>query len=108
MEPPSMVSRWSMQRSAVLLPEPEAPMIATTSPGLISSDMPRRTSLSPNLLRTSCSLTIADIEFPFHGPAPARERIAQAEVEEPNQRENQERLEQRVVDDLAGAGQLDK
>jgi hypothetical protein len=38
------------QRSSVLLPEPLAPMIATTSPGRACSDTPRSTSRSPKRL----------------------------------------------------------
>src|SRR3546814_258766 len=105
-DPPLMISRWSRQRSAVLLPEPLWLMMATTSPLWMSNDTPLRTSLSPNFLCTSCTLTIADIQFPFHGPGPARQRVAQAKIQQADQREDQERLEQRIVDDLAGARQF--
>ena len=38
-----------MQRSSVLLPEPERPMMATTSPLAISSETPFSTSFAPKL-----------------------------------------------------------
>jgi len=40
-----------MQRRSVDLPEPEAPMMVTTSPDMTSKSMSRRTTWSPNDLR---------------------------------------------------------
>ena len=45
--PPDGVSRKLMQRSMVDLPEPEPPMIATTSPSQALSDTPFSTSSVP-------------------------------------------------------------
>src|SRR5574344_2277064 len=53
MWPLSMVSRWFRQRKKVLLPEPEGPITATTSPRATESDTPRSTSCVPKRLRTS-------------------------------------------------------
>ena len=53
-----------MQRSSVLLPEPERPMMATTSPLAISSETPFSTSFAPKLFLTSRMLT-SDIELAF-------------------------------------------
>src|SRR5690606_4447646 len=47
MEPPSMISRWFRQRRNVLLPEPEGPIMATTSPLRRVSETPSSTRLSP-------------------------------------------------------------
>src|SRR5471032_832616 len=106
--PRSMVSRRSIQRSAVLFPEPLAPITAIISPLATSSDTPLSTWFEPKLLYTSPSLTIADIELFLHRLAPARERITQHEIEDPDQSEHEERLKNRVVDDLARASQFDE
>ena len=45
--PASGVSSRLMQRSRVDLPEPEAPMMVTTSPGMTSKSTPRRTWFAP-------------------------------------------------------------
>ncbi len=45
------VSSRLMQRRSVDLPEPEAPMMHTTSLGKVSKSMSMRTSLSPNRFR---------------------------------------------------------
>src|SRR5574344_886404 len=45
MRPLSMVSRWFRQRKKVLLPEPDGPMMATTSPRANSRLMPRSTGV---------------------------------------------------------------
>ena len=39
-----------MQRSSVVLPEPEGPTMATTSPRATSIETPHSTSSAPNLL----------------------------------------------------------
>ena len=56
--PASGVSSRLMQRKSVDLPEPEAPMIVTTWPGMTSRLMSRRTSRSPKLLRRPSIRTI--------------------------------------------------
>ncbi|STV37692.1 Uncharacterised protein [Klebsiella pneumoniae] len=48
--PSLTVSRAFMQRRKVLFPEPDGPMMHTTSCGLISQLMPRSTWLSPKRL----------------------------------------------------------
>src|SRR3954467_913682 len=97
MRPLSMTSSRSRQRSAVLLPEPLAPISATISPGPTSKDTPRSTWFEPKLLWTSCRLTMvdtsADIQSVLHGLAPARQRVAEAEIQGPDQAEHQEGLE---------------
>ena len=50
MRPEFGCSRKLMQRSIVLLPEPDEPMTLITSPALAFSDTPLRTSLSPYCL----------------------------------------------------------
>ena len=49
-EPVSAVSRKFRQRSSVVLPEPEEPMIASASPSARSKEMPRSTLVAPKLL----------------------------------------------------------
>ena len=48
-----IVSSPLMQRSSVLLPEPERPIIATTSPFSTSSETPLSTSSGPKSFSTS-------------------------------------------------------
>src|SRR3546814_5298191 len=50
MLPSSMVSRWIRQRRKVLLPEPDGPMTATTSPLRKVSDTWSSTRAGPNAL----------------------------------------------------------
>jgi NADH:ubiquinone oxidoreductase subunit H len=50
MVPLSITSSRSMQRSAVLLPEPLAPMIAIISPLATSNETPFKTWFEPKLL----------------------------------------------------------
>src|SRR6478736_8768248 len=106
--PLSMVSSALIQRSAVDLPEPEAPITAITSLAPISKLTPFRTFTAPKLLCTLLRLTTADIEFPFKAAAPGRERVADGEVEGGDDDEHRERLKDRVVDKLAGLGELDE
>ena len=47
MEPPSMVSRNVAQRRSVDLPEPDGPMMLTTSPFSTDREMSFRTSFMP-------------------------------------------------------------
>src|SRR5690349_9492131 len=99
-EPSWIVSSRLMQRSAVLLPEPDWPISATTSPALISKETPFSTSSAPKRLTTLVSLTATDIELPLERAAPDRQRVADSEIEKRCDTEDQEGLEQGVVDDL--------
>src|SRR4029078_13630880 len=96
-----------MQRSSVLLPEPERPMIATTSPLATSSDTPFSTSFAPKLFLTSRMLT-SDIEASFDFLRPPGQRETQAEIDQRDQRVDQERPEGGIVEHGAGLGQFDK
>ncbi len=71
--PPSITSNRSMQRSAVLLPEPLRPMIAVTSPRPTSNDTPSSTFSGPKLLRTSRRLTTV---LPAAAAMAARARLS--------------------------------
>jgi hypothetical protein len=55
--PLSAVSNPARIRSAVVLPQPEGPSSATSSPGAMSSDSPSSARTVPNDRRTSCMLT---------------------------------------------------
>src|SRR5882757_1180512 len=96
-----------MQRSSVLLPEPLRPMMATTCPVSTLSDTPFRTSTGPKRLCTS-SMTTAGMHCPFKVAAETRKRKADQEIDRRHGREDLERPECRVVDQLAGARQLDE
>ncbi len=65
-------SRPFMQRSSVLLPEPEAPMMQTTSRRATWHDTPCSTSLSPKLSRKS----LISIMFARHLFAPVGVRAS--------------------------------
>src|SRR5450830_47811 len=69
MLPRWMVSRWIRQRRKVLLPDPEGPMTASTSPLSTSSETPLSTSTGPKRLCTSTAriigLFIIDSVFLF-------------------------------------------
>ena len=56
--PLSMVSSLFRQRSSVLLPPPEGPMTATTSPSLTSKSMPFKTSNLLNFFQIFCALIL--------------------------------------------------
>src|SRR5258707_14199123 len=96
-----------MQRSSVLLPDPERPMIATTSPFCTSSETPLSTSLGPKLFLTSWMLT-SDIEATLELLGGPGQREAQAEIDHRDQRVDQEGAERRVVEHGAGLGQFDE
>src|SRR5450830_741830 len=108
MWPLSTVSRRSMQRKAVLLPEPLWPMMATTEPFRTVNDTPSSTRVLPKHLEMLSISTMGDMEFPLEAAAQHRQRIAQDEIERGNDHEDDEGLEGGVVDDLTGTGQLDK
>src|SRR5579871_3083166 len=46
-EPVSAISKPATMRSAVVLPQPDGPSSATSSPGAISRDMPSRALVAP-------------------------------------------------------------
>src|SRR3954471_6671813 len=96
-----------MQRSRVLLPEPERPMMATTSPLAMSSETPFSTSFAPKLFLTSRMLT-SDIESALDFFRPPGQRETQAEIDQRDQRIDHEGTERRVVEHGAGFGQLDE
>src|SRR4051812_25314054 len=121
--PLSMVSKRSMQRRAVLLPEPLRPMRTRTSPRLTSKLTPLSTLSAPKLLCTferpttdeAVSVLVilcmsGSLKFDASRAAPcfqsvteARERIAEGEVDDGDDGVDQKGLEQGVVDDLARA-----
>src|SRR3954451_2115762 len=96
-----------MQRSSVLLPEPERPMMATTSPLATSRETPFSTSLAPKLFLTSRILT-SDIESAFDLLGAPGQRETQAEIDQRDQRVDHEGAEGRVVEHGTGLGQFDK
>eukprot|EP01022_Parablepharisma_sp_SALTPOND_P000591 TRINITY_DN1031_c0_g5_i1.p1 TRINITY_DN1031_c0_g5~~TRINITY_DN1031_c0_g5_i1.p1 ORF type:complete len:1047 (+),score=351.32 TRINITY_DN1031_c0_g5_i1:737-3877(+) len=105
MLPPSMLSSPLMQRSMVLLPEPERPMMATTWPRSTDSEIPFRTWLLPKRL-VMLSISTMGMQFPLKGEADARQRIAEYEVDAGHDGEDQEGLEGRIADQLARLGQF--
>src|SRR5260221_6795716 len=107
MTPLSGVSSPLMQRKSVLLPEPLAPMIATTSPASISSVTSCRTWCVPKALEMAFNAKIG-IDAPFEGLGQQRQRPAEDEIEQRDDRINDHRFEGRVGHQLAGAGQLDE
>src|SRR5476651_2141280 len=115
MVPAWMVSSPAMQRSSVLLPEPLRPTIATVWPRFTSKPTLSSTRNGPNSLTRSATRTTdslvpsaAGMGFPLEVAAGQRQRIAQREVDGGDGAEDGERLEGRVVDDLAGARELDE
>src|SRR5882724_744643 len=96
-----------MQRSSVLLPEPERPMMAMISPRSTSRVMRSSTFSAPKCLVTSAISTSA-MKPPFEPAAPLREREAQHEVEGGDRQVDGEGLEGRGRGRLALAGQLDE
>ena len=57
-DPVSAVSKPATMRSAVVLPQPDGPSSATSSPGAISIDSPSRALVAPNERLRSCSTTL--------------------------------------------------
>ena len=51
-------SKPATMRRAVVLPQPDGPSSATSSPGAISSDSPSRARVVPNERLRSCSTTL--------------------------------------------------
>src|SRR3954463_10740729 len=98
------VSSPAMQRSKVLLPEPLRPTMATVWPRSTSKPTPSSTRNGPNSLITSWTRTTASpsgIGLPLEVAAGDRQRVAQREIDGGDAGEDRERLEGRVVDDLA-------
>src|SRR3954468_15861272 len=114
--PAWMVSSPAMQRSNVLLPEPLRPTIATVWPGATSKPTPSSTRNGANSLTTAERWTIAsglgasgtDMDLPLERPRGDRQGVAQREIDRGDDAEDHERLEGRVVDDLARARELDE
>src|ERR1700738_4043373 len=113
--PAWMVSSPAMQRSSVLLPEPLRPTIATVWPRTTSKPTPSSTRSGPNSLTTSATRTTASLlpsaagmGLPLEMAAGQRQRVAQREIDGGDDAEDGERLEGRVVDDLARARELDE
>src|SRR5258708_33745801 len=125
-----MVSSPFMQRSSVLLPEPLRPTIATICPSRTSSETPSSTFSGPKNFVTSrtCTTIPGDcaplfcpkrtraggtmlsggIHLPFKSAAGHRQRVADGKIDRRDEEKNQKRLKGRIVDDLAGARQLDE
>src|SRR3982750_472857 len=106
-EPASILSRPLMQRRSVVLPEPERPITATTSPASTSSDTSSRTTFVPNCLRSLANAK-SGIDPPFETQRQKRHRPAQCEVQKRDDRVHDHRLERHVDDQLPGARQLDE
>src|SRR5437867_6181740 len=96
-EPSSIFSSPLMQRSSVVLPDPERPMTATTSPASTSSDTSSRTRFEPKRLRMLLNAK-SGIDPPFEPQRHQRYRPAQDEIERGDQRIDDHRLE-RDIDD---------
>src|ERR1700730_6062485 len=105
--PLSIASRPLMQRRSVLLPEPLRPMRATTVARSTASETSLSTLSEPKLLCTADKRT-TDMESPFQLAAQRRQGKADEKIERRYTAEDGERLEGDVVDELAGARQLDE
>ncbi len=57
-DPASADSKPATMRSAVVLPQPDGPSSATSSPGAISMDSPSRARVAPKKRLSSCSSTL--------------------------------------------------
>src|SRR4029079_19837221 len=104
-----------MQRSSVLLPDPLLPTMATVWPSATSRLTPSSTRNVPKSLTTFVTRTAvavvagaACIGSPFEETAGQRQRVAHRKIDCGHGTEDDEGLEGRVVDDLAGARELDK
>src|SRR6187401_2182667 len=105
--PPWIGSSPLTQRSSVLLPEPERPMMAMISPLSTASEPASSTVWLPYRLTTWLSST-SGMQPPFEPPARLREREAQQEVERGHGEIDGEGAEGRRGGELALAGQLDE
>ena len=70
-DPESAVSNPATMRSAVVLPQPDGPSKATSSPGAISIDSPSRARVAPNARLRFCSTTLVP-------PLPVTRRVPSA------------------------------
>src|SRR3954453_4703490 len=92
MRPPWIGSRPLMQRSMVLLPEPERPIPARISPGRTASETRSSTVFWPKRFTTSESST-SDMEPPLEDAAPLGEREAHEKVDRGDDQEDGHRAE---------------
>src|SRR5262245_8896648 len=95
-----------IQRSMVLLPEPERPMTAMISPASTESETRSSTVLAPKRLTTLWSST-SDTECPFQAAAPLRQREAYGEIDRGDGDVNGKRSVGRGSSELTFARQLD-
>src|SRR3954469_598624 len=107
MRPSWIGSRPLMQRSMVLLPDPERPMTAMISPGTTLSETSSRTVLAPKRL-TTCDSSTSDMQAALQISAPLGEREAHREIDRRDDDEDGHRPEGRGVGDLRLAGELDE
>src|SRR5689334_15976643 len=107
MRPSWIGSRPLMQRSIVLLPEPDRPITAMISPGSMASETPSSTVLRPKRLTTFCSST-RGTQPPFQTAAELGQREAHGEVDRCHHDIDGEGTKGRSVGELAFAGQLDE
>src|SRR6187551_3705392 len=94
-----------MQRRSVLLPEPERPMRATTSPGSTSRSTPCSTASLWKRLTNERISTIG-IELGLQAAGQQIQREAHREVHGAHEAIDQDRLERHVVDVLRSMGEL--
>src|SRR3954470_2378077 len=107
MRPPWIGSRPLMQRSIVLLTEPERPITAIMSPWRTASETWSSTVFWPKRFTTSESST-SDMEPPLEDTAPLSQWEAHQEIDRRDDEEDGHRPEGRGVGDLRLAGQLDE
>src|SRR6478609_6689206 len=126
--PLSIVSKRSMQRSAVLLPDPLRPITASTSPRSTVKSTPSSTFSLPKLLCTFLSETTGELvgsacilrmscslddgahraAARLQPAADTRDRVAKGKVDHGDDRVDEEWLKERVVDDLSRAREFDE
>ena len=73
--PPLGSSSRLMQRSSVLLPEPEGPMMKTSSRSLTERSMPFKTSVAPKLFLRPAMRSIAMPGSSRRGEAPPQPHV---------------------------------
>src|SRR5574338_52939 len=94
MRPASIVSRWFRQRRKVLLPEPDGPITATTSPLASVSDTPFSTSWLPKRLRMPSARIIGLVIGAASGLASVIDGMAFLQaLEEPGQHQRHQQVE---------------
>src|SRR5438105_2165380 len=104
--PSSMVSSPLTQRSSVVLPDPERPTIATTSPDSTESDTSSSTRFAPNRLRMPFKAK-SGIDFSFQLQRQQRQRPADGEVERGDDRVDDHGRKRDVDDELTRTRKLD-